>query len=74
MEVKKPKKRVFDLICIGMIYFAIELAFSIEIALTVPILVKMKVSEKYAFALLLNSIYLTNQGVSIKAPIHLCTS
>lgn len=43
---KRPKKKMLDLIFIGMIYFAIELAFSIEIALTIPILIKMKVSEK----------------------------
>jgi hypothetical protein len=30
----------------GMVYFGIELLFSIELALTVPILLKLKVSEK----------------------------
>ena len=53
MDEKKPKKQVVELICIGMIYFAIEMAFSIEIALAVPILVTMRVSEKYALCHLL---------------------
>ena len=31
----------------GMVYFGVELLFSIEVALTVPILLKLKVPETY---------------------------
>lgn len=34
------------MINLGFIYFAIELLFSIEVALTIPIMLKLKVSEE----------------------------
>ena len=42
----KPKRSLFTLSRIGMVYFGIELIFSLEIALAVPILLKLKVPEK----------------------------
>lgn len=42
----KPKRSFFTLIRIGMVYFGIEVLFSLEIALTVPILLKLKVPEE----------------------------
>jgi solute carrier family 45 protein 1/2/4 len=41
----RPKRTKINLLRMGMIYFGIELLFSLEIALTVPILLESKVSE-----------------------------
>lgn len=43
---EKPKRSLFTLTRIGMVYFGIEVLFSLEIALTVPILLKLKVPEE----------------------------
>ncbi|RNA27188.1 SLC45A2 [Brachionus plicatilis] len=43
---EKPKRSIFTLARIGMVYFGIEVLFSLEIALTVPILLKLKVPEE----------------------------
>lgn len=42
----RPKRSFFTLIRIGMVYFGIEVLFSLEIALTVPILLKLRVPEE----------------------------
>ena len=44
---EKPDRTKFQLARMAMVYFGIELLFSLEIALTIPILAKLKVSEKY---------------------------
>ena len=44
-DEKKPKRSFFTLLRIGLVYFGIELLFSLETALTVPILLKLKVPE-----------------------------
>jgi hypothetical protein len=44
---EKPNRSLIQLARMGMVYFGIEMMFSIEIALTVPILLKLKVSEKF---------------------------
>jgi hypothetical protein len=43
---EKSRLSKFQLIRMGLINFGIELLFSIEVALTVPILLKLQVSEK----------------------------
>ena len=43
---EKPNRTKLQLARMGMVYFGIELLFSLEIALTIPILSKLKVSEK----------------------------
>lgn len=40
-----PKRSLLTLMRIGMVYFGIEVLFSLEIALAVPILLKLKVPE-----------------------------
>jgi hypothetical protein len=45
----KPKRSILQLFKMGSVYFGIEMLFSIEMALTVPILLKLKVSERYKF-------------------------
>ena len=42
----KPKRSILQLFKMGSVYFGIEMLFSIEMALTVPILLKLKVSER----------------------------
>jgi len=42
----KPKRSILQLFKMGSVYFGIEMLFSIEMALTVPILLKLRVSEK----------------------------
>lgn len=42
----KPKRSLLTLTRIGMVYFGIEVLFSLEIALTVPILLKLKVPDQ----------------------------
>jgi hypothetical protein len=42
----QEKRSVLQLFRLGMIYMGVELLFSIEIALTVPIMLKLKVSEE----------------------------
>ena len=42
----KPKRSLLTLTRIGLVYFGIELMFSLEIALTVPTLLKLKVPEQ----------------------------
>lgn len=47
---EKSNKSTQELFKLGLVYFAIELLFSIEIALTVPLMLKLKVSEDiYSF-------------------------
>lgn len=41
-----PNKSHSELVKLGMLYFAIELLFSMEVALTVPLMLKLKVSEE----------------------------
>ncbi|CAF1016480.1 unnamed protein product, partial [Brachionus calyciflorus] len=43
---EKPSRSFMTLARIGMVYFGIEVLFSLEIALTVPILLKLKVPEE----------------------------
>ena len=43
---EKSNKSTQELFKLGLVYFAIELLFSIEIALTVPLMLKLKVSEE----------------------------
>ena len=45
-ELQKPKRSLFTLARMGIVYFGIEVLFSLEIALTVPILLKLKVPEQ----------------------------
>lgn len=45
LKDERPKRSVIELLKIGVIYLGIELLFSLEIALTVPILLESKVSE-----------------------------
>ncbi|CAF1089091.1 unnamed protein product, partial [Brachionus calyciflorus] len=47
---EKPSRSFMTLARIGMVYFGIEVLFSLEIALTVPILLKLKVPEEYIFS------------------------
>jgi solute carrier family 45 protein 1/2/4 len=42
---EKPRRSKLQLFKMGSVYFGIEMLFSIEMALTVPILLKLKVSE-----------------------------
>jgi hypothetical protein len=42
-----PNKSNTELVKLGMLYFSIELLFSMEVALTVPLMLKLKVSEEY---------------------------
>ncbi len=42
---KKSTYSTFTLIRLGFLYFAIEIIFSLEVALAVPILLKLKVPE-----------------------------
>ena len=43
---ERPKRSLFTLIRIGILFFGIELFFSLETALTVPILLQLKVPEE----------------------------
>ncbi len=43
---EKPNITKLELFKYGLIYFAIELMFSIEVALTVPLMLKLQVSEE----------------------------
>jgi hypothetical protein len=45
-ENNKPKRSLLTLARLCLVYFGIELMFSIEISLTVPMLLKLKVPEK----------------------------
>jgi hypothetical protein len=45
-DMTKPKRSLWTLTRIGFVFFGIEMIFSIEIALAVPILLKLKVSEE----------------------------
>ncbi len=45
-DVEKPNKSKLELFRYGLIYFVIELMFSIEVALTVPLMLKLQVSEE----------------------------
>jgi hypothetical protein len=45
-EDERPNKSFRTLLRIGMVYFGIEMIFSIEVALAVPLLLKLKVSEE----------------------------
>jgi hypothetical protein len=42
----QPNRTKVQLTKLGLVYFGIELLFSIEVALTIPILLKLKVSER----------------------------
>jgi hypothetical protein len=45
-EDERPKKSFWTLLRIGMVYFGIEMIFSLEVALAIPLLLKLKVSEE----------------------------
>lgn len=45
-NTSKPKRSIFKLIQISILFLGIELLFSIETALTVPLLLKLKVPDK----------------------------
>jgi hypothetical protein len=45
-EDDKPSQSFWTLLRIGMVYFGIEMIFSIEVALAIPLLLKFKVSEE----------------------------
>jgi hypothetical protein len=45
-EDEKPPQGFWTLLRIGMVYFGIEMIFSIEIALAIPLLLKLKVPEE----------------------------
>jgi hypothetical protein len=54
---EKPDRRKSQLLKLVAIYFGIELLFSIEVALTLPILLKLRVSENaYSFVYFLSPI------------------
>ena len=46
-ELLNPKRSILTLMRIAMVYFGIEVLFSLETALAVPILLKLKVPERY---------------------------
>lgn len=46
-DVIHPKRSLLTLLRIGMAYFGIEVLFSMETALAIPILLKLKVPESY---------------------------
>lgn len=45
-ELLMPKRSVWILMRLAMVYFGIEVLFSLETALAIPILLKLKVPEK----------------------------
>ena len=46
LKDEKPSLKKILLIRMGLLYFGIELLFSIEVAMTVPILLKLNVPEE----------------------------
>lgn len=46
LDDAKPPRSFFKLLQIGILYFGIEVLFSLETALTVPILLKLKVPDQ----------------------------
>lgn len=54
----RPSRTQFELMRMGSIYFGIELLFSLEIALTVPILLEANVSENiYSYVYFLSPVF-----------------
>ena len=45
-ELEKPKQSFWTMLRMGMVYFGIEMIFSIEVALAIPILLQLKVAEE----------------------------
>ena len=55
---KHPKRTTFQLFKMGSVYFGIEMLFSIEMALTVPILLKLRVAESvYSYVYFLSPLF-----------------
>lgn len=58
LKDEKPSRTKLELLKMGAVYFGIELVFSLEIALTVPILLESNVSQNiYSYVYFLSPIF-----------------